>query len=122
MNFVFKFVTSSTHQMKSMNLFNKPKGISILDLYYVCMCVFLNRNKTTRGRRRRKTKKINLRIKKIHPNFKSIMADNKYIFIVEWYDTAASLIRTYYLTYFTIDKTIEMVKNLKSIAFRLKLR
>lgn len=37
------------------------------------------------------------------------MSDTKYVFIVEWFDTAASLIRTYYLTYFTQDKTIEMV-------------
>lgn len=40
----------------------------------------------------------------------SSSSDTRYIFIVEWLDTAASLVRTYNLTYFTHDKTIEMVK------------
>ncbi|EGR31510.1 nucleoside diphosphate kinase 7, putative [Ichthyophthirius multifiliis] len=34
--------------------------------------------------------------------------DTRYIFVVEWYDKAASLVRTYNLTYFTHDKSIEM--------------
>lgn len=35
--------------------------------------------------------------------------DERYVFIVEWFDTSASLIRCYNLTYFMADKTIEMV-------------
>lgn len=31
------------------------------------------------------------------------------MFIVEWFDSAASLVRNYHLTYFIKDKTIEMV-------------
>lgn len=37
------------------------------------------------------------------------MAEDRYVFIVEWYDTAASLVRTYNLTYYIKDKNIEMV-------------
>lgn len=37
------------------------------------------------------------------------MSDIRYVFVVEWFETAASLIRTYNLTYFANDKTIEMV-------------
>lgn len=29
------------------------------------------------------------------------MSDNRYVFIVEWFDTSASLVRTYNLTYYT---------------------
>lgn len=36
-------------------------------------------------------------------------SDERYSFIVEWYDTAASLVRTYNFTFFPKDKTIEMV-------------
>ena len=36
--------------------------------------------------------------------------EDRYVFIVEWYDTAASLIRTYNLTFFISDQSIEMVK------------
>ena len=39
----------------------------------------------------------------------AIVNDERYVFVVEWYDTAASLIRTYNLTYFASDGTIEMV-------------
>lgn len=35
-------------------------------------------------------------------------ADNRYVFIVEWYDTQACLIRTYNLTYHIDDSTIDM--------------
>lgn len=35
--------------------------------------------------------------------------DERYVFIVEWFDTSASLIRTYNMTYFMSDKTLEMV-------------
>lgn len=35
--------------------------------------------------------------------------DERYVFIVEWFDTSASLIRTYNFTYYMSDKTIEMV-------------
>lgn len=35
--------------------------------------------------------------------------DERYVFIVEWFDTSASLIRSYNLIYFMADKTIEMV-------------
>jgi len=41
------------------------------------------------------------------------MSDKRFVFIVEWFDTAASLIRTYNLTYYTSDGTIEMVINIK---------
>ncbi|CAD8056661.1 unnamed protein product [Paramecium sonneborni] len=34
--------------------------------------------------------------------------DERYVFIVEWFDTSASLIRSYNLIYFMSDKTIEM--------------
>eukprot|EP01017_Pseudomicrothorax_dubius_P021420 TRINITY_DN2308_c0_g1_i2.p1 TRINITY_DN2308_c0_g1~~TRINITY_DN2308_c0_g1_i2.p1 ORF type:complete len:187 (-),score=44.58 TRINITY_DN2308_c0_g1_i2:700-1260(-) len=34
--------------------------------------------------------------------------EERFVFIVEWFDTAASLIRTFNLTYFLHDKTIEM--------------
>jgi hypothetical protein len=37
------------------------------------------------------------------------MAEDRYVFLVEWFDSAASLVRTYNLTYFIKDKTIEMV-------------
>lgn len=45
----------------------------------------------------------------------ALVNDERYVFIVEWYDTAASLIRTYNLTYFASDSTIEMfdLKNKK---------
>ena len=36
-------------------------------------------------------------------------SEERYVFVVEWYDSAASLIRTYNLTYFSSDNTIEMV-------------
>ena len=45
--------------------------------------------------------------------------DERYVFIVEWFDTSASLIRTYNFTYFMSDKTIEMVL-LFNIQFDLK--
>ena len=35
--------------------------------------------------------------------------DERFVFNVEWYDQAASLIRNYLLTYYPSDKTIEMV-------------
>lgn len=38
------------------------------------------------------------------------MTDDRYVFTVEWFDNAASLIRTYNLTYFGLDGTIEMVQ------------
>lgn len=37
------------------------------------------------------------------------MAEDRYVFIVEWYDSAASVVRNYNLTYFLKDNTIEMV-------------
>jgi hypothetical protein len=37
------------------------------------------------------------------------MADDRYVFIVEWYDAAASIVRTYNFTVFLKDNTIEMV-------------
>lgn len=39
------------------------------------------------------------------------MTDDRYIFVVEWFDTAAALVRTYNLTFFAIDGTIEMVSS-----------
>lgn len=33
---------------------------------------------------------------------------DRYVFLVEWYDTAASLIRNYNLIYYKEDNTIEM--------------
>lgn len=38
------------------------------------------------------------------------MAEDRYVFVVEWFDSAASLVRLYNFTYFLKDKTIEMVK------------
>ena len=38
------------------------------------------------------------------------MAEDRFVFLVEWFDSAASLVRTYNLTYFIKDKTIEMVQ------------
>lgn len=35
--------------------------------------------------------------------------EERYAFLVEWFDTTASLIRPYTLTYFVKDDTIEMV-------------
>ena len=40
---------------------------------------------------------------------KMAVNDERYVFIVEWFDTSASLIRSYNFTYFMADKTIEMV-------------
>jgi nucleoside-diphosphate kinase len=37
------------------------------------------------------------------------MAEDRYVFTVEWFDSAASLVRNYNLTYFIKDKSIEMV-------------
>jgi nucleoside-diphosphate kinase len=37
------------------------------------------------------------------------MAEDRYVFVVEWFDSAASLVRSYNLTYFLKDKSIEMV-------------
>ena len=37
------------------------------------------------------------------------MAEDRFVFIVEWFDSAASLVRNYNLTYFLKDKTIELV-------------
>lgn len=34
------------------------------------------------------------------------MAEDRYVFIVEWYDSAASVVRNYNLTYFLKDSTI----------------
>jgi len=39
------------------------------------------------------------------------MSEDRYVFVVEWFDSAASLVRNYHLTYFIKDKTIEMVYN-----------
>ncbi len=35
--------------------------------------------------------------------------DDRYVFLVEYYDTAASLIRPYNFIYYLADNTIEMV-------------
>jgi hypothetical protein len=37
------------------------------------------------------------------------MAEDRYVFIVEWFDSAAALVRNYNLTYFLKDRTIDMV-------------
>jgi nucleoside-diphosphate kinase len=34
------------------------------------------------------------------------MNDERYVFVVEWYDSAACLVRSYNLTYYTKDSTI----------------
>lgn len=39
-------------------------------------------------------------------------SEERYVFIVEWYDPAASMVRAYNLTYFTKDRAIEMVHQL----------
>ena len=36
-------------------------------------------------------------------------SEERYVFLTEWYDSAASLIRTYNLIYYLGDNTIEMV-------------
>ena len=36
-------------------------------------------------------------------------SDERYVFITEWFDAQASLVRTYNLTYYGSDNTIEMV-------------
>jgi hypothetical protein len=36
-------------------------------------------------------------------------SEERFVFLVEWFDQAAALIRKYNLTYFTVDNTIEMV-------------
>ena len=36
--------------------------------------------------------------------------EERFVFVVEWYDQQASLLRNYQLTYFTGDNTIEMVR------------
>ncbi len=38
--------------------------------------------------------------------------DERYVFQVEWYDQAASLIRFYLLTYYPVDNSIDMVTHL----------
>ena len=38
------------------------------------------------------------------------MNDDKYVFVVEWFDSAASLVRNYNLTYYLQDSTIDMVQ------------
>ena len=38
------------------------------------------------------------------------MSDERYVFLVEWYDTQASIIRKYNLTYYLEKTEIEMVK------------
>jgi hypothetical protein len=37
------------------------------------------------------------------------MADERFVFVVEWHDVAASLFRTYNLIYYINDNNIEMV-------------
>lgn len=37
------------------------------------------------------------------------MAEDRYVFVVEWFDSAASLVRQYQLTYYIKDSTIDMV-------------
>lgn len=41
------------------------------------------------------------------------MNDEKYVFIVEWFDSAAALVRTYNLTFYLQDSTIDMVTHNK---------
>ena len=38
------------------------------------------------------------------------MSDDRFVFITEWFDTAASLIRTYQMSYYPKDNSIEMVR------------
>lgn len=38
------------------------------------------------------------------------MAEDRYVFVVEWFDSAASVVRTYNLTYYLKDNTIDMVR------------
>lgn len=37
------------------------------------------------------------------------MAEDRYVFLVEWFDSAASIVRNYHFTYYLKDNTIEMV-------------
>ena len=36
-------------------------------------------------------------------------SEERYVFIVEWYDQQASLLRNYQITYYTSDNSLEMV-------------
>ena len=36
-------------------------------------------------------------------------SEERFVFVIDWFDQAASLIRKYNLTYFSVDNTIEMV-------------
>jgi len=40
----------------------------------------------------------------------AIVGEERYVFETEWYDQQASLIRSYRLTYYPGDQTVEMVK------------
>ena len=37
------------------------------------------------------------------------MSDDRYVFLVDWYDANAAIIRKYQLVYFATDSTVEMV-------------
>lgn len=38
------------------------------------------------------------------------MSDDRFVFITEWFDTAASLIRSYQMSYYPKENAIEMVR------------
>lgn len=50
----------------------------------------------------------------------SMDSDDRYVFLVEWYDQPADLVRKYHLTYYCFDRTIEMfdLKNRRSFLKR----
>jgi hypothetical protein len=45
----------------------------------------------------------------------SNIGEDRYVFVSEWYDQMAALIRSYQLRYFPADKTLEMVFSLLSM-------
>jgi nucleoside-diphosphate kinase len=55
----------------------------------------------------------------LEANNKMSLNEDRYVFVVEWFDTAASIVRTYNLIYYAKDKTIEMF-DLKSRKMFLK--
>jgi len=47
------------------------------------------------------------------------VGEERYVFLVDWYDQQASIIRKYRLTYYPVDKTIEMVSLLNITRFEV---
>lgn len=39
-----------------------------------------------------------------------MQSEEKYVFVAEWFDTQAQIIRNYYLSFFANDNTVELVR------------